>query len=97
MGFEVRVEFSGVFGNDGIGERDFNDPADGVLEVVEEVVEFDEIQLGFDVGIFRQVAAKGISRRGTTDRCRKRYREKQCRFPSIVETTVSNTPFHCSS
>lgn len=55
--FECRVELGDEAGDEGIGEGVVDRAADEFLEVHEELIKVDEGELGFDVGIFRQVTA----------------------------------------
>jgi hypothetical protein len=50
--FKVRVEFFHVSGNAWICECEFEDAADDCLDMLEQVVEGDEIELSFDMGVF---------------------------------------------
>jgi hypothetical protein len=56
-GLEIRIELLDISSDLGLSQSVVNHAADHILEVVKQVSEGDEVQLGFDVRVLRQVAA----------------------------------------
>ena len=73
---EVRVELLDVGSNLRLSKSEVNDVADDILDVVEEISEGNEIQLGFDVSVLGQVTTSerllGTERRAHTVHVTKR-------------------------